>query len=392
MNLQEKITWMESKKSKNMDLDDYREIMDQYLPYHKKLKKIQVAGTNGKGSTCRWMALMLEELGYQVGVFTSPHLIVHNERIQINETMISDSDLERLFDQYQNIFIEHKMTMFEMDLFLAIAYFLEKRVDYAIIEVGLGGRLDATTALDYDATVLTNVGLEHTEILGDTIEKIAQEKSGIFKPGVLAVCGEDKPSAQHIIEQNIRAKRAPFYYTYLPEYKKVGKKYWINSMDGILVFDQPFYQIKNFILACDTLYHLGFRLRYNTLQNTIDRFVFLGRCMVLRKRPLLVVDGAHNLDGINALVTSLKTWQGDIYFSVLKEKDAKHMLDVLISLQGQIHLVNFSSYRLYPLETLGFEVLSMEEMEKRLQVTHQRALVCGSLYFVGEVLKWFNSK
>ena len=239
---------------------------------------------------------------------------------------------------------------------------------------------------------MTNVGLEHTEILGDTIEKIAQEKSGIFKPGVLAVCREDKPQAQQVIEQNVRFQRIPFYYSYLPEYKKVGKKYWIDSMDGILVFDQPFYQMKNFILACDTLYHLGFRLRYNTLQNAIDHFVFLGRCMVLRKRPLLVVDGAHNLDGINALVTSLKTWQGDIYFSVLKEKDAKHMLDVLTSLQGQIHLVNFSSDRLYPLETLGLEILSMDEMEKRLQMTHQRALVCGSLYFVGEVLKWFNSK
>lgn len=392
MNLQEKISWMESKKSKNMDLESYREIIDRYLPYHKKLNKIQVAGTNGKGSTCRWMALMLEEMGYQVGVFTSPHLVVHNERIQINETMISDEDLERLIDQYQNVFIEHNMTMFEMDLFLAIAYFLEQRVDYAIIEVGLGGRLDATTALDYDATILTNVGLEHTEILGDTLEKIAQEKSGIFKSGVLAVCAEDKPVAQKVIEQNVRLKRVPFYYSYLPEYKKVKKKYWIDSMDGILVFDHPLYQMKNFILACDTLYHLGFRLRYNTLQNAIDHFNFPGRCMVLRKRPLLMVDGAHNLDGINALVSSLKIWKGDIYFSVLKEKDAEHMLKVLENLQGQIHLVNFSSDRLYPLETLGLKILSMEEFEKRLQTTHQRALVCGSLYFVGEVLKWFDSK
>lgn len=375
-----------------MDLEDFRQILDHYLPDHRKLNKIQVAGTNGKGSTCTWLALLMEGLGYQVGVFTSPHLIVHNERIKINDTMISDSDLERLYDRYAHVFSQYGLTMFEMDLFLAMAYFLEQRVDYAIIEVGLGGRLDASTALDYKATILTNVGLEHTEILGDTLEKISYEKSGIFKSGIVGVTSEDKPECQKVIDQVVRMKRLPFYYSYLPGYTKKGKKYLIESMDGILVFDQPFYQMRNFILACDTLYHLGFRLRYHVLQGAIDRFSFAGRCMVVRKRPLVLVDGAHNVHGVQALVSSLKTWKGTIYFSVLKEKDAFSMIELLQTLGATITLVQFSSERLYPLEKLELEIISIDTMKKRLHSTHERALVCGSLYFVGEVLKMFNLK
>lgn len=392
MNLQEKISDMESKKSRNMDLDDFRKILDHYLPDHRKLSKIQVAGTNGKGSTCTWLSFLMQGLGYKVGLFTSPHLIVHNERIQVDGSMISDPDLERLYDQYSPVFVRYGFTMFEMDLFLAIAFFLEQRVDYAILEVGLGGRLDATTALDYKAAVLTNVGLEHTEILGDTLEKISYEKSGIFKPGMLGVTMEEKPECQKVIDQVVRQTRIPFYYSYLPAYKKKGKKYLVESMDGILIFDQPLYQMKNFILACDTLYHLGFRLRYPVLQGAVDQFSFAGRYMILRKRPLVVADGAHNVHGVQVLVSSLQTWKGQIYFSVLREKDAPQMLALLKTLQAPITLVNFSSERLYPLETLGFEVLSMDEMKKRLQTTQKSTLICGSLYFVGEVLRMFNRK
>lgn len=390
MNLQEKIQEMESKKSRNMDLDSFRKILDQKIPDHRKLPKIQVAGTNGKGSTSTWLSLLLEKSGLTVGLFTSPHLVVHNERIRIQKKMISDSDLERLYDQYRPLFLEKGFTMFEMDLFLALAYFLENQVDIAIIEVGLGGRLDASTALDYKATVLTNIGLEHTEILGDTLEQIAYEKSGIFKTGVLAVCGVEQPECQKVIDQRAREKRALLYYSYMPEVVQKGKKYFVYYLDGVLVFDKPYYQLKNFILACDTLYHLNFRLHYPLLQETIDDFHFSGRCMPLRKRPLVLVDGAHNVHGIQALVSSLKTWRGQIYFSVLKEKDAPLMIELLKTLKAPITLVDFESDRLYPLKNLGLLILSMDALKKRLQETHEPSLVCGSLYFVAEVMKQFN--
>lgn len=370
-----------------MDLDAFRHLVDTYLPDHKKLKMIQVAGTNGKGSTCTWLSLLLQKLGFVTGVFTSPHLICHNERISIDQVMISDADLERLIDRYMPLFEEKAFTMFEMDLFLAMAYFLERKVDYAIMEVGLGGRLDATTALDYQATLLTHIGLEHTEILGDTKEKIAWEKSGIFKPGTPALTCEEDPDCQAVLEQRARQVRCPLCYSYMPFYEEWEHKLFFEYRDGTLVFAHPAYQIKNFVLACDTLYHLGFRLRYPMLQETIDAFSFAGRCMVLRKEPLIVVDGAHNEDGIEALVSSLKTWEGDIYFSVLKEKDANLMIETLQTLSDSITLVNFENDRLYPLETLGYPILSMDTLKERLSSTRRPSLVCGSLYFVGEVMK-----
>ena len=154
--------------------------LDEYLPEHKSLKKIQVAGTNGKGSTCKWLSMFLQSEDYKTGMFTSPHLISHTERIQIDSKDISLEDWERIYDTWDTFFEEKQLTMFEMDLWMALVYFIEQNVDVAIIEVGLGGRLDATTSLDYMATLITNVGLDHQEFLGDTLEQIAYEKSGIF--------------------------------------------------------------------------------------------------------------------------------------------------------------------------------------------------------------------
>lgn len=142
---------------------EFRSWLNEAMPEHKQLKKIQVGGTNGKGSTVAWMNQLLTKSGYKVGAFTSPHLVTHFERIRIGNTYISAADWQRIYDQYADFFEAKAFTMFEIDLWMAIAYFLEQKVDIALIEVGLGGRMDATTALDYQLLLITNVGLEHTE-------------------------------------------------------------------------------------------------------------------------------------------------------------------------------------------------------------------------------------
>ena len=173
MNVQDKINKMKNCRGKNHDLLEFRQWLTDAMPNHTALKKIQVAGTNGKGSTSIWLRDLLMKKGYRVGVFTSPHLIHHTERIRVNDACISLDDWERIYDQYEGLFSLHKMTMFEMDLWMSLAYFIEQKVDYCIIEAGMGGRLDATTALDYQACLITNVGLDHTEYLGNTFEQIA---------------------------------------------------------------------------------------------------------------------------------------------------------------------------------------------------------------------------
>ena len=323
--------------------------------------------------------------GYRVGVFTSPHLIHHTERIRVNDTCISLADWERIYDQYEELFSLHKMTMFEMDLWMSLAYFIEQQVDYCIIEAGMGGRLDATTALDYQACLITNVGLDHTEYLGNTFEQIAYEKSGIFKPNVPALTTEDKPECQKVMELVADYMNTPLCFI---DCQETDVLRW-NGMT--LHLNPPLYQAKNLSLALETLNVLGIWLEENEIQEVIDHFQWAGRFMVLRKAPLVLLDGAHNVHGITALIHALYNFHGKIYFSVLKEKDAPHMIELLQTISKDITLVEISSARLYPLKKLGYPIITVDELISILLDTKEDSLLCGSLYYVGEVLeKWGN--
>ena len=381
MNVQEKINKMENCRGKNHDLREFRGWLTESLPAHMSLKKIQVAGTNGKGSTSIWLRDLLMKKGYRVGVFTSPHLVSHTERIRINCECISLEHWEKIYDTYASVFELHSMTMFEMDLWMAIAYFIEQKVDYCIIEAGMGGRLDATTSLDYLATLITNVGLDHTEYLGDTLERIAYEKSGVFKPETPALTTENNKDCQKVMELVADYMKAPLCFVDVQESEKI----YYDGME--LKMKPPYYQAKNLGLALKTLNVLGVHFTCEQVQSVIDHFSWTGRFMELRKDPLILLDGAHNPHGIEALVHSLSDFEGKIYFSVLKEKDATQMIELLKTISTDITLVEISSYRLYPLKELGYPIITIPELMKELKETSSSSLLCGSLYFVGEVLE-----
>lgn len=387
MNVQDKIKKMENKKGKNHDLVLFRKWLDEYLPEHKSLKKIQVAGTNGKGSTCKWLSMFLHSEGYKTGMFTSPHLISHTERIQIDSKDISLEDWERIYDTWDTFFEEKQLTMFEMDLWMALVYFIEQNVDVAIIEVGLGGRLDVTTSLDYMATLITNVGLDHQEFLGDTLEQIAYEKSGIFKPNAIALTTEKDPACQKVMELVADYLNVMLGFVSLSDISKTKDGYKI-VYNGVDYFAKiPEYQIDNMILALETLFVLGYSISSKHIQEVLDNFNWLGRFSVLREDPYVLVDGAHNVPGIKALVNEIQSFDGTIYFSVLKEKDASDMIEELKKLTKDIVLVRFDTDRLYPLEHLGLPIIEFDELETIIKNTKENILLCGSLYFVGDVLK-----
>lgn len=388
MQLEEKINYIETKIGENHDLLEFRSWLNTYLPAHQQLKKIQVGGTNGKGSTVAWMNQLLTKAGKKVGSFTSPHLLHHFERIRIGSQYISARDWERIYDQYASFFEEKNFTMFEIDLWMALAYFLEQEVDIALIEVGLGGRLDATTALDYQLLLITNVGMEHTELLGDSIEQITFEKAGIFKPGVIALTTETKENSQKVMEQVAGVIQTMLGFVSMPYKEKDGKIEFVWH-DYSYTMKPPKYQLSNLALALEGLNQLGYYLKAEWIQEVIDSFEWEGRFMKLQEDPLILIDGAHNLDGITALVESLSSWSGSIYFSVLKDKDAIKMLELLSSYHCPITLVKMEKERAYPLEELGYPIIDEDELFERLHASEEDCLLCGSLYFVGDILNQF---
>lgn len=386
MRVLEKIEKMENKRGRNHDLALFRSWLDEKCPTYKTLRNIQIAGTNGKGSTSQWLMMLLKQNGKRVGVFTSPHLISHTERIRINEENISLADWERIYDTYSSFFDEKEMTMFEIDLWMAIVYFLEQDVDYCIFEVGMGGQRDATTSLDYLATAITNIGLDHQEFLGNTVEEIALTKAGIFKKDVPAFTTEKNQSCICVMKE--QAQKVGTNLQVVEKQYTQKEELFLLWKNQEIRFPQPKYQLDNVSLALAILDAINEPIL--NLEEVIKHFLWEGRCMLLQDNPKRIVDGAHNPHGIQALVESLPTFRGKIYFSVLKEKDAKEMLQLLETLQSEITLVRFDSYRLYPLEELGYPVIDMEEMFERLEKEEEDCLLCGSLYFVGDVLKYYK--
>lgn len=366
--VEKKIAYMESKRGKNHDVVSFRRLISSYFDVS-KIKAIQVAGTNGKGSTCQWLSTFLSLEGYSVGVFTSPHLVSHFERIRVNGQNISSCDWEAIYDQYFDLFESENFTMFEIDLFMAVAYFLSCDVDWMIMEVGLGGRLDATSALSYEASVVTNIGMDHMALLGNTLEEIAYEKAGVFDHGRLAVTTETEPSCLSVMKE------------VCPDLLCVS--------DFAFDVDLPLYQKKNLALAMATLQALGFSSL--PVDKAVSLFSWPGRFMTLQKSPWILLDGAHNVQGIDALISSLGTFSGRIYFSVLQDKQAEIMIDRLKILNCPITLVHIDSYRLYPLESLGLPIISLEEMFEQIKTSQEDCLLCGSLYFVGDVLAHFSA-
>ena len=198
-----------------LGLDNIKNFLDHIGNPQDRLKVIHIAGSNGKGSTAAFLSSILQELGNKVGLYTSPHFVRYNERIKINGIEIPDVYVAGFVEKYDKFIEEHKLTFFEVTTAIAFQYFSDENVDYAVVETGLGGRLDATNVLNPLAVVITSISLEHTHILGDTIEKIAGEKAGIIKPGVPVFTGLLLPEALKIIEDTCQKLMAVSFINYL---------------------------------------------------------------------------------------------------------------------------------------------------------------------------------
>lgn len=287
-----------------------------------KFKSIHVAGTNGKGSSSHMLASILQEAGYKVGLYTSPHLKDFRERIKINGQMVDKGFVKDFIADHRAFLEYHKLSFFEMTVGMAFTYFAKEQVNVAVVEVGLGGRLDSTNIITPEVSLITNIGLDHTHILGDTLEKIALEKAGIIKPGIPVVISERQPETETIftlIARQLRSKivfadtldRLEYTTDLLGDYQQ-------NNMRGVMATIK---QLEHF--------DVPERAISEGLKNVVANTGLMGRWQILQQNPLVVCDTAHNKEGLQWVISQIakQPYQKlHIVLGFVSDKDVKGVL------------------------------------------------------------------
>lgn len=315
-----------------------------------KLVTIHIAGTNGKGSVAHLLSSYFQELNYKTGLFTSPHLVDFSERIKINGVSISEEEVIHFFKKYQSRIDPIEPSFFEITTVLAFDYFANQKVDIAIIETGLGGRLDATNIIHPILSIITNVGLDHQQLLGNTLPKIAMEKAGIIKPDTPVLIGEPNPKTLPVFQAVATRQNAPLYTT--TDNLKVEQ---VQSMDPsktairIKRYNEiiyPYiefplsgnYQLKNintFIHAVELLNSI-LKIKEDKLaqaiQNWIENTQLMGRWQQISEKPQIICDVGHNQDAFQLIVPQLNAVEAKTKYAILgfvDDKDLTHIVDIL---------------------------------------------------------------
>lgn len=297
-----------------------------------KFKSIHVAGTNGKGSVSHFLASILQEAGYKVGLYTSPHLVDFRERIRINGEMIPQSAVVSFVDHHRDMFDKFNLSFFEMTVGLAFDYFAREQVDIAVIEVGMGGRLDSTNVITPLLSVITNIGLDHTQFLGDTLEKIAGEKAGIIKDGVPIVIGETQPETKPVFEAVAAAHHAPITFA--------DQHYVVDDISRYTEELTGEYQKKNIATVLEAVEVLrkatDFELQPEAVRKGLAKVVtnthLHGRWQKIGESPLTICETAHNAPGIDSMLGKLATMDYDnlhVVYGCVNDKDYRKILNHL---------------------------------------------------------------
>lgn len=316
----------------------------------KKFKSIHVAGTNGKGSSSHMLASILQEAGYKVGLYTSPHLKDFRERIKINGKPVSKKFVVDFIAQHQSYFEYHKLSFFEMTVGMAFTYFAEEKVDIAVIEVGLGGRLDSTNIITPEVSLITNIGMDHTRFLGDTLEKIALEKAGIIKPKVPVVISETQPETKMIF--NLIAHQLKSDIVFADQEQFSGFKtdllgeYQQKNIKGVVAC---IHQLKNFEVPEQAV--------SKGLNKVVENTGLLGRWQVLQNHPLVVCDTAHNKEGLQLVLKQVQEQDYDQLHFVLgfvNDKDVGSILTLFPK--------NAKYYFVRPSIPRGMDALKLQEL------------------------------
>lgn len=395
---------------------------------HLDYPTIHIAGTKGKGSVAAICASIMQAAGLSTGLYTSPHLQEFNERIQIDGVPISHDDLSEMVETIRlSVAQIEGITTFEVITALAFSYFSRRKVDVAIIEVGLGGRLDATNVIHPMVSIITSLSYDHTYLLGNTLAEIAAEKGGIIKPDVPVISASQKDEASIVLERIARERHAPL--------TMVGRDWWY-EMNGCRMNGQTLlagqvhqpgelydvsllgaHQALNATVALAALEIVRQKAIFPTLDQEaikkgLEHVKWPGRFQIMNQRPYLVLDGAHNVDAVDKLKTTLLSYFPDrriiIIFGVAVDKDVDNMIKTLLPAAGTIIATAAEHPRAIKpavlvdlIEKNGFGAISAENVADALEMAWQMAgpddVICatGSLFIVGDALtawsKWVES-
>lgn len=329
------------------DLDNTIQLCAELGNPHHMFKSIHVAGTNGKGSTSHMLASILQSAGYRTGLYTSPHLKSFTERIRINGEEVLPEFVVDFVNRILPAIEKIKPSFFEITVAMAFDYFAKRGVDVAVIEVGLGGRLDSTNVITPKVSVITNIGWDHKDLLGDTLEKIASEKAGIIKPQVPVVISEQQAGIDEVFIQKAFDEQAPIMFasdTYRTELCDDRQTFDVYHRDK-LIFNQldlplrGYYQQQNLpgvLMTIDVLRGEGWRITREQVEhglvNVVQQTKLKGRWQKLQSKPLIVCDTGHNVEGIAVLLKQIKAQSYrhlHMVWGVVRDKDISGMLALL---------------------------------------------------------------
>ena len=402
-------------------LSQVRKILEAIGNPHQEVQAIHVGGTNGKGSTAAMIASILQREGYRVGLYTSPHLVGFTERIKVNGKEITEKEVAELArwmkGRIEAAKITSPFTFFDFTTAMALAYFGQKMVELAVLEVGLGGRLDSTNVVDPLLSVITNIAKDHEEILGRGLLRIASEKAGIIKKGRPLITAATQPQVLRLLSQTCREQGSPYFEVGKEfrsvragesdfHYEGLRRKLW-----GIHLNLRGAHQIVNATTALGTmevLEELGYTVSTEAMVEGLGNVDWPGRLEIVSPSPRVVLDGAHNPAGAKALRTSLEEdfryRRLILLVGIMKDKDFGTMLRTLAPLADRVILSKPKTARAASPASLNdavggggkSEVVEdlQEAIRKGLSMTGPEDLLCitGSLYTVGEARAYFLSK
>ena len=386
-------------------LENTRALDAHFRHPHEHFRSLHIAGTNGKGSCSHTLAAILQSAGYRVGLYTSPHLVDFRERIRVNGQPISEDYVIRFVEEERAFFEPLFPSFFELTTAMAFKYFADEKVDVAVVEVGLGGRLDCTNIIHPDLCIITNISLDHTQFLGHTLAQIAGEKAGIIKPGIPVVIGETTPETRPVFYQKAQEEGAPIHWA-----EEEGHE---NDYPGLSFELKGLYQEKNrrtLLTALPILKEIGYRLTENDIRQGFAHVVeltgLMGRWQKLQDSPTLICDTGHNTGGIAYIAQQLRAQpchRLHIVLGMVNDKDIRGVL-ALLPHEADYYFTQASVKRALPADELarlgteaGLKGEAFANVPAAVRAAQKRSLpedfifVGGSTFVVADLLSNRNA-
>lgn len=390
-----------------------------------RFKSVHVGGTNGKGSTASLIANVFKESDYKVGLYTSPYVISFNERIKIGDEMISDEELDSLISEMRDVFDSEEIdvTFFEFTTALAFLYFSRREVDVAVIEVGLGGLLDSTNVIDSEISVITNIGLDHCNYLGKTKMDIARKKAGIIKAGQLCVTSEKDLGIRAYLNSICKSKGSKLVYTNdvfdvevldsgLKSTRFSVSKYYDDKFNIRLLGKHQIDNVLNALVVVNELTNEFDKINGDSIKRGIENAYLPGRIQIVSKSPLIIVDAAHNVSGMKVLnefissIENIENRKKAVVIGIAKDKDHEGMIKRIVDGFGKVVFTEgrFKPADCYMLSKIAGEFVDSrgvfavrdvgEAVEESLEDSKEDdvIVITGSIYMIGEALKYFENK